>query len=1529
MKFETLSGFSTGVRRVVGRTSLVAVLMAGGLGVVLSSAASAAGSPTTLVLTTQPSAAQTTGKVLRTQPVIKVEDDNGVVVKSISGSVTATVASGNGTLTNSSAAIVKGVAKFKNLAITGTAGSYILAFDSVGLTGVTSNAIDVTVGVQHSRPGASTVSFTGTSSVLSTSSKTSLSALAKKLTPGASVTITGYAPSSTAVANSRAKAVAKYLGGLVSLHTVIKTVKGTTARKVVVSTIAQAATNLVLTTSPSATASNGVALATQPTVTVEDSLGDVVTTATGTVTASASGSGSLASSTASIVHGVATFSGLVLNGIVGNYTLTFSKVGVADATSDTIALSAGVAAALAITTAPAGASSGVALTTQPVVAIEDAGGNVVTSQNTGTVTAAIATGSGTLTNVTSGTFSAGYATFASLTLTGTSGTSDSITFTSSVGSFSVTSSLITVSAKADATNSTVVASPLAVTPNGTAASTITVTLLSASSQPVSGKLVTLVASSGSSAFTPTGTSNVNGVVTFSVTDLVAQSVTYTATDTTDAVAISQTATVSFVGDGVGSISASTAGVVALSGGNTITFTYTAASAMAVGAQVSVTVPSGWSVPQTSSSTSAGYVTSSSGTVSIVSTNTILVTLTSALSASNTITIVYGSGSGTATAPVAGLPQTWTTLEKSTPLGTLTGLSSSPSITVGGDGLGTMTANTATVLPGSSHAIIFTYTATSPITLGAVTLAIPTGWTAPATTAGPGYVTVTGSTTTVVKTVASQLLTISNVSLATNGTLTITYGSGGTAVATNTVGAATWTTQEKSSAAGTLTSLASSPSINVTPGDGLGTMVSSTSGVVGGSSANQIVFTYTASAAMAVGAKITLAVPTGWTAPATSAGAGYTTSSSGTVTVSSQLITVTLTSSLASSGTITVTYGSGNTATAPAVGPAQTWTTQQESTSGGSLTTIVSSPLIALSGDGLGTMTASPTSFLQGSGNNTIVFTYTSASLMASGSKITLQVPTGWDLPVITPLSDPGYTVANIDGSGDSTSNVTITGVGLNIITVTLTSALASGHTIVITYGSTTGGGLGATAPATVGSAVWTTQQKSTLLGTLTTIASSPIIAISDGDGQGSMTTPTSHVFANSTGNSLVFTYTAAGPMAAGAQVTLTVPTGWSAPSTSPSANGYTIASINGVAASTSNVSVNSQTITVTLPALLTIGQTIVITYGSRAGTGAGATASSTVGDQTWTATEKGSAGGTLTALGGSPLVNVSALDGVGTMTTTTTTVLPADTGQTIVFTYTATAALQNGAQVTLTVPAGWSVPSANGSDKGYSVVSFDGAAAVTIDIPVSGTITVTVGAGGLAVGHTIVITYGSTTGGGPGATAPSAVGATTWVTQENSWGGGTLTDLASSPSINVTPGDGLGTMTSTTTTLAHSSTGHTIVFTYTAEPAGMAVGAKITLTVPTGWSAPSTSSSAAGYVTCSPGCTVTVVGQVITITLTSALAGSGVLTITYGDTTGTGTGAATSGSVVSSPGQTWAVMQESTPGGTLTAIVASPKIILT
>ena len=100
--------------------------------------------------------------------------------------------------------------------------------------------------------------------------------------------------------------------------------------------------------------------------------------------------------------------------------------------------------------------------------------------------------------------------------------------------------------------STVAASPHSVAANGISTATVTVTLRDGSSNPVAGKTVSLGAGSGSSTIvTVSGTTNASGVATFKVKDATVQSVTYTATDTTDSVAVTQAASVSFTAAGGG------------------------------------------------------------------------------------------------------------------------------------------------------------------------------------------------------------------------------------------------------------------------------------------------------------------------------------------------------------------------------------------------------------------------------------------------------------------------------------------------------------------------------------------------------------------------------------------------------------------------------------------------------------------------------------------------------------------------------------------------------------------------------------------------------------------------------------------------------------------------------------------------------------------------------------------------------------------------------------------------------------------
>jgi hypothetical protein len=97
----------------------------------------------------------------------------------------------------------------------------------------------------------------------------------------------------------------------------------------------------------------------------------------------------------------------------------------------------------------------------------------------------------------------------------------------------------------DAGNSSVTSSPPAVVANGTATSTITVTVRDAANQPIPDTTVSLTQGGGSSTITPVngGVTNGSGVATFIVQNTTAQVVTYTAT--ASGVPITQTAQVTF------------------------------------------------------------------------------------------------------------------------------------------------------------------------------------------------------------------------------------------------------------------------------------------------------------------------------------------------------------------------------------------------------------------------------------------------------------------------------------------------------------------------------------------------------------------------------------------------------------------------------------------------------------------------------------------------------------------------------------------------------------------------------------------------------------------------------------------------------------------------------------------------------------------------------------------------------------------------------------------------------------------------
>ena len=512
------------------------------------------GSATQLAITTEPSSTDASGAALATQPVVKVEDSGGNVVTSVnSGSASASIASGAGgsiAAGGTSGAFSSGVATFSGLALNGVNGTaYTLTFSGDGFTSAASTSITVSTG------SATKLAIT------TEPSSTDASGAALGTQPVVKVEDSGGNVVTSVNSGSASASIASGAGGSIAAggtsgafssgvatfsDLALNGVNGTaytltfsgdgftSAASTSITVSTGSATKLVITTEPSTTANSGAALATQPVVKVEDSGGNVVTTDSSTVTASfTSGGVSLTNPTQAAASGVATFSGLALNALAGPYTLTFSDGALTTAQSSTITVSTGSATQLAITTEPSSTdASGAALATQPVVKVEDSGGNVVTSVNSGTASASIASGAGgsIAAGGTSGAFSSGVATFSGLALNGVNGTAYTLTF-SGDGFTSAASTSITVST-GSATKLVITTEPSTTANSGAALATQPVVKVEDSG----GNVVTTDSSTVTASFTSGGVSLTNptqaaasGVATFSGLALNALAGPYTLT----------------------------------------------------------------------------------------------------------------------------------------------------------------------------------------------------------------------------------------------------------------------------------------------------------------------------------------------------------------------------------------------------------------------------------------------------------------------------------------------------------------------------------------------------------------------------------------------------------------------------------------------------------------------------------------------------------------------------------------------------------------------------------------------------------------------------------------------------------------------------------------------------------------------------------------------------------------------------------------------------------------------------------------
>ena len=366
----------------------------------------------------------------------------------------------------------------------------------------------------------------------------------------------------------------------------------------------------------------------------------------------------------------------------------------------------------------------------------------------------------------------------------------------------------------------------------------------------------------------------------------------------------------------------------------------------------------------------------------------------------------------------------------------------------------------------------------------------------------------------------------------------------------------------------------------------------------------------------------------------------------------------------------------------------------------------------------------------------LTFTSPSGPLVNGASRLlTVEVRDGHD-NLITGDSGRTITFGQAAGAG------TVTGLG--------TAVTASGRATQTVTG--TGGGR-----ITISAAS----------GAVRTAGTTFVVLAADGSGTAVASTPT--VTNASSRNTLVFTYRVAAGGVSNGQIALTVPDGWSAPSLVETDAGYVTAAVGAPSVSERTVRLSGLT--------LGGGARVQLVYGSPVGGGPGATAPATGGDEDWVVASRASDEGTLTNLARAPSIAVLAPDGSGTMTTDTATVSAASTGQSITFAYTAAAGGISKGVVALTVPTGWSPPSAASSSPGFVTASRG-------TVSVSGRRIVVAGLT-CTSGQTLEVVYGSRAAGGSGASAPATTGTQSWAAESKATAGGSFGRLVSSPSISV------------------------------------------------------------------------------------------------------------------------------------------------
>ena len=381
--------------------------------------------------------------------------------------------------------------------------------------------------------------------------------------------------------------------------------------------------------------------------------------------------------------------------------------------------------------------------------------------------------------------------------------------------------------------------------------------------------------------------------------------------------------------------------------------------------------------------------------------------------------------------------------------------------------------------------------------------------------------------------------------------------------------------------------------------------------------------------------------------------------------------------------------------------------------------------------------------------------------------------------------------------------------------------------------------------------------------------------------------------------SLIFTFNTKQPMATGAMVQIELPQGWSVPFHATSSADERPGAITLGGSATLTINGMVLTATTTAPFASDFGGALVFTYKK-------VKAPATHGPNVFITRTTAGPHGTLVELG-RITVDVAGTHGAGSIALTAggSTLRQAATGQALgnlVFRYTAAGRMAKDAQVQITVPQGWTSPhleTADGVDAPGEVSISSGNANLNVTggggrpWKLTATTTAPLDAGG-----TIVFNYKAVT-------APGGARSYTFETHQTSFKGALHIDnvgarLGSSPTVGVGQApDGAGTMTvakSAMPAFGMDATGAyeanagealgNLTFTYTATGT-MQVGASVSLAIPEPWTQPVPDNgdgvATAGETVVAGAGVVggTVVGRVITATVSTEIVSGNSFTVTY------------------------------------------------